>query len=70
MCLIIRLVTVIKSPAEKNEAKGKELTAEEKIAIIKKRAVEEYIKNEALAEYEKNHSDEAARDEEKSSDKE
>ena len=70
VCLVIRLVTVIKSPAEKNEAEGKELTAEEKIAIIKKRAVEEYIKNEALAEYEKNHSDEAARDEEKSSDKE
>lgn len=54
VCLIIRLVTVIKSPAEKTEeTDNNRLTTEEKIAIIKKRAVEEYIRNEAIEEYRK-----------------
>ncbi len=70
VCLIIRLVAVIKSPAEKTEAADENcLTTEEKIAIIKKRAVEEYIRNEAIEEYRKNESDGEEKEDKNLSDK-
>lgn len=46
VCLVLRLIVTIKSPSTEER-----MSEEERVALLKKQAVEEYIKNQAIEEY-------------------